>query len=113
MFARGKTSEYVGDRVLGEHQARSFLVGDWSGERTMVDFFYVAYPLANPVGDSRPTGWGRTRGAIDIDFGKRNVRGNVRLPVQPADGVSPPFSPNLQESWLSFFPSLGLGGPSP
>jgi|SRR5277367_1315560 len=61
------------------HQPRSYLFGDWDGERTALasrgvtfDFFYVADLLANPVGGNQQAsaGWGRTRGTIDIDFAK-------------------------------------------
>lgn len=69
----------AGSEASTASQPRAYLLGDWDGQRTALaargvtfDFFYVADLLTNPTGGSQQanTGWGRTRGTIDIDFGK-------------------------------------------
>jgi porin len=68
-----------GGETSSVHQNRSYLFGDWDGERSelaskgiVFDFFYVSDLQANPVGGTEQTqvGWGRIRGTVDIDFGK-------------------------------------------
>lgn len=80
LLAQSDTNHYVVDSdAISEQSARSYLFGEWGGERTTLasrgvtfDFFYVADLLANPVGGNQQanTGWGRIRGTIDIDFGR-------------------------------------------
>lgn len=77
--AQSDDSANLGEENSITQQSRLHLFGDWNGERTALaergvtfDFFYVADLLANPVGGNQQanTGWGRTRGTVDIDFSK-------------------------------------------
>src|ERR1051325_10285698 len=77
--AQSEVTSDVGDGVSTRQPSRTYLFGNWNGERSTLasrgvtfDFFYVADLQANPVGGLRQTqaGWGRIRGTMDIDFGR-------------------------------------------
>lgn len=45
-------------------------------EGVLIDFYYISDALANPIGGTHPDGqtwFGRVRGTLDIDFGKRTA----------------------------------------
>ena len=79
LSAQSEASPYISDEVSSTQPSRTYFFGDWNGERSALasrgvtfDFFYVADLLANPAGGNQQfnTGWGRTRGTVDIDFSR-------------------------------------------
>ena len=80
-LAQSQVSLSASDEDSAARPSRSYLFGDWGGERSALasrgvvfDFFYVADLQANPIGGTEQSqaGWGRIRGSVDIDFGKLN-----------------------------------------
>jgi carbohydrate-selective porin OprB len=79
VFAQTDAVDSLDGSGYGQKHARTYLFGDWAGERSnlaghgvVFDFFYVADLQANPVGglEQAQAGWGRIRGTVDVDFGK-------------------------------------------